>query len=40
MVEAVGVVELEARRDDASGSYSTRVLSDESDVDNFSKIVF
>ena len=46
MVEAVGVVkavvvvEVEVRRDDASGSDSTRFLSDKLDVDNFSKNIF
>ena len=40
MVEAIGVVEVEARRADASGSDSTMVLSDKSDVDNFSKNFF
>ena len=40
MVEAVGVVEVESKRFDAYGSNSTRVLSDKSDVDNFSKNVF
>ena len=40
MVEAVRVVEVEARRVDASGTDSTRVLSDKSVVDNFSKNVF
>ena len=40
MVEAVGVVEFEAKKVDASESNFTRVLSDKSDVDNFSKNVF
>ena len=40
MVEAIGVVEVEARRVDASGSDSTRIMSDKSDVDNFAKNVF
>ena len=40
MVKAVGVVEVEAMRADASGSDSTRVLSGKSNVDNFSKNVF
>ena len=40
MVEAVRVVEVEAKRANASGSDSTRVRSSESDVDNFSKNVF
>ena len=40
MVEASVVFEVEAKRVDASGSYSTRVLSDKSDVDNFAKNVF
>ena len=40
MVEAVEVVEVKARRVDASRSDSTKVLSDKSDVDNFSKDVF
>ena len=34
------MVEVEARRVDASGSDSTRVLSNKSDVDNFAKNVF
>ena len=33
IIEAVGVV-------DGSGSYSTRVLSDKSEVDNFAKNFF
>ena len=40
MVEAVGVVELEYRTVDASGSDSTKVLLDKLDVDNFSKNFF
>ena len=40
MVESIGVVKVEAKRVDASRSNSTRVLSDKSDVDNFSKNVF
>ena len=32
MVMAIGVVEFEARRDDASGSDYTKVLSDKLDV--------
>ena len=39
-LKTVGVVEVEARRVDASGSDSTRVLSDKLDVNNFSKNVF
>ena len=39
MVEATRVVEVESRRVDASGSDSTMVLSDKSDVNNFSKNV-
>ena len=40
MVEVVGVVKVEDKRVDASGSDSTRVLSDKLDIDNFSKNVF
>ena len=40
MVEAVGVVEVEARRVDASRSDSTMVLLNKPDVNNFSKNVF
>ena len=40
MVKAFGVVEVEPKRVDASGSDSTRVLSDKSDVDNFAKNLF
>ena len=40
MVEVVGVVKVEAKRVDAYGSNSTRVLWDSSYVDNFSKNVF
>ena len=40
MVEVVRVVEVEARRADASGSDSTRVLLDKLDVDKFSKKFF
>ena len=40
MAEAARVVELKAKRVDASGSDSTRVLSDKSDVDHFTKNVF
>ena len=40
MVEAVGVVEVKDMRVDASGSDSTRVLSDKSDVVNFSEKFF
>ena len=39
-VEADGVVEVEAKRVDASGSDSTRVLSNKLDVEIFSKNVF
>ena len=39
-VEAVKVVEFESKRVDASGSNSTRVLSDKLEVNNFSKNVF
>ena len=35
MVDVVGVVKVEARRVDASGLDSTRVLSDKSDVEVF-----
>ena len=38
IVEAVGVVEVKAKRVDASGLDSTMVLSNKSDVDNFSKM--
>ena len=40
MVKAYGVVKVEAKRVNASGSDSTRVLLDKSDVENFSKNVF
>ena len=40
MVEALGVVEFEAKKVDASRSNFTRVLSDKLDVNNFSKNVF
>ena len=40
IVEAVGVVEIRAKRVDASGSESTKVLSNKSDVNNFAKNVF
>ena len=40
MVEVVRVVEVEAKRVDAYGSNSIRVLSDNSYVNNFSKNVF
>ena len=40
MVEAVEVVKVKAKRVDASGSDSTRVLSNKSDVDNFAKKFF
>ena len=40
MVEDVRVVEVKAKRVDASRSDSTRVLSNNSDVENFSKNVF
>ena len=40
MVKDVRVVEVEAKTVNASRSYSTRVLSDKLDVDNFSKNVF
>ena len=40
IVEDARVVEVEEKRVDASGSDSTRVLLDKSDVDNFSKNVF
>ena len=40
MVEAIKVVEVEAKRVDAYGSYSTMVLSDKLDVEIFSKNVF
>ena len=40
IVEAIGVVKVEAKRVDASRSDSTRVSSDKSDVDNFAKNVF
>ena len=39
MVEANEVVEVEAKRVDASRSDSTKVLSDKSDIDNFSNNV-
>ena len=38
--EAVRLVEVEAKMVDAFGSDSTRVLSNKSDVDNFSKNFF
>ena len=40
MVKAAGVVEVEDKIVYAYRSYSTRVLSNKSDVDNFSKNVF
>ena len=40
IVEAVGVVDVDVKRVNASGSDSTRVLSYKSKVDNFSKNVF
>ena len=40
LVESVGLVDVNVKRVDDSGSNSTRVLSDKSDVDNFSKNVF
>ena len=40
MVKDIGVVEAEAKRVDAFGSDSTKVLSDKSNVNNFSKNVF
>ena len=40
MVEGVEVVDIEDSRDDASVSDYTRVLLDESNVDNFSKNFF
>ena len=40
IVEATRVVKVEAKRVAASGSDSTRVLSDKSDVDNFAKNFF
>ena len=40
IVEAVGVLKVEAKRVDASGSDSTRVMSNKSDVENFDKNVF
>ena len=40
IVEAVGVVKVEANRADAYRSYYTKVLLDKSDVEKFSKNVF
>ena len=40
MVEAAGMVEVVAKRVDAYGSDSTRVLLDKSNVDNFTKNFF
>ena len=40
IVKAVGVVEVEPKRVDVSGSDSTKVLFDELDVDNFAKNFF
>ena len=40
IVEAVRVVEVEAKRVDESRSDSTRVVSDKSDVEIFSKNFF
>ena len=40
MVKVVVVVEVKAKMVDASGSDSTRVPSDKSNVDNFFKNVF
>ena len=40
MVKDVEVVKVEAKRVDASESDSTKVLSDKSDVDNFTKNIF
>ena len=39
-VPPVRVVNVESKRVDASGSVSTKVLSNKSDVDNFAKNVF
>ena len=40
MVEDVRVLDVDVKMVDASGSDSTRVLSDKSEVDNFAKNVF
>ena len=40
MVEAIRVVDVDVKRVDDSRLYYTRILSDKSDVDNFSKNVF
>ena len=40
IVEAVGVVEVEAKRVDVLGSNSTKVLLDKSNANNFAKNFF